>query len=209
MGLVYEGLHRDIDKRVAVKVLRDDLSRRPEVVARFRQEAKSASRIGHENIVDISDFGETTRGASYFVMEFLEGESLADRLDREKQLGERATVEIIDQVLGTVDAVVLGGQGGCAGVDLGYGSLTAGVAVAMVQSEQQCKLACDIGLARQEDAVPRHEHMVEDRDAVAHADVVERGSELLPLVDNLVRREVINAGEDRTVDLPVRQQRLL
>ena len=83
MGLVYEGIHRDIDKRVAIKVLRDDLSRRPEVVARFRQEAKSASRIGHENIVDISDFGETTRGASYFVMEFLEGEDLANVLGRE------------------------------------------------------------------------------------------------------------------------------
>jgi serine/threonine-protein kinase len=83
MGLVYEGLHRDIDKRVAIKVLRDDLSRRPEVVARFRQEAKSASRIGHENIVDISDFGETTRGASYFVMEFLDGEDLGNVLGRE------------------------------------------------------------------------------------------------------------------------------
>jgi serine/threonine-protein kinase len=83
MGLVYEGLHRDIDKQVAIKVLRDDLSRRPEVVARFRQEAKSASRIGHENIVDISDFGETTRGASYFVMEFLDGEDLANVLGRD------------------------------------------------------------------------------------------------------------------------------
>jgi len=83
MGLVYEGLHRDIDKRVAIKVLRDDLSRRPEVVARFRQEAKSASRIGHENIVDISDFGETARGASYFIMEFLDGEDLANVLGRE------------------------------------------------------------------------------------------------------------------------------
>jgi serine/threonine-protein kinase len=83
MGLVYEGLHRDIDKRVAIKVLRDDLSRRPEVVARFRQEAKSASRIGHENIVDISDFGETTRGASYFIMEFLDGEDLGNVLGRE------------------------------------------------------------------------------------------------------------------------------
>ena len=83
MGLVYEGLHRDIDKPIAIKVLRDDLSRRPEVVARFRQEAKSASRIGHENIVDISDFGETTRGASYFVMEFLEGEDLANVLGRD------------------------------------------------------------------------------------------------------------------------------
>jgi serine/threonine protein kinase len=83
MGLVYEALHRDIDKRVAIKILRDDLSRRPEVVARFRQEAKSASRIGHENIVDISDFGETTRGASYFVMEFLDGEDLANVLGRD------------------------------------------------------------------------------------------------------------------------------
>jgi serine/threonine-protein kinase len=87
MGLVYEGLHRDIDKRVAIKVLRDDLSRRPEVVARFRQEAKSASRIGHENIVDIFDFGETTRGASYFVMEFLEGEDLGN------VLGKKAVIE--------------------------------------------------------------------------------------------------------------------
>ncbi|MBW2381664.1 MAG: serine/threonine protein kinase [Deltaproteobacteria bacterium] len=83
MGLVYEGLHRDIDKRVAIKVLRDDLSRRPDVVARFRQEAKSASRIGHENIVDISDFGETTGGASYFIMEFLDGEDLGNVLGRE------------------------------------------------------------------------------------------------------------------------------
>ena len=71
MGLVYEGKHRDIDKPVAIKVLRDDLSRRPDVLARFRQEAKSASRIGHENIVDVSDFGETHFGSSYFVMEFL------------------------------------------------------------------------------------------------------------------------------------------
>jgi len=83
MGLVYEGKHRDIDKPVAIKVLRNDLSRRPDVVARFRQEAKSASRIGHENIVDVSDFGETRYGSSYFVMEFLEGEDLANVLGRE------------------------------------------------------------------------------------------------------------------------------
>ena len=96
MGLVYEGLHRDIDKRVAIKVLREDLSRRPEVVARFRQEAKSASRIGHENIVDISDFGETTRGASYFVMEYLEGEDLANVLARQGTVdAERACAIVL------------------------------------------------------------------------------------------------------------------
>jgi len=96
MGLVYEGLHRDIDKRVAIKVLREDLSSRPEVVARFRQEAKSASRIGHENIVDVSDFGETTRGASYFVMEFLEGEDLGNVLGREGTVdAERACAIVL------------------------------------------------------------------------------------------------------------------
>jgi len=96
MGLVYVGLHRDIDKRVAIKVLRDDLSRRPEVVARFRREARSASRIGHENIVDISDFGETTHGASYFVMEFLEGEDLANVLGREATVDlERACAIVL------------------------------------------------------------------------------------------------------------------
>lgn len=97
MGLVYEGKHREIDKRVAIKVLRDDLSGRPEVVARFRQEAKSASRIGHDNIVNVSDFGETQFGASYFVMEYLEGEDLANVLGREGTLDPVRTCRIVLQ----------------------------------------------------------------------------------------------------------------
>ncbi len=97
MGLVYEGKHRDIDKPVAIKVLRNDLSRRPDVVARFRQEAKSASRIGHENIVDVSDFGETRFGSSYFVMEFLEGEDLANVLGREVTIDAHRACGIVLQ----------------------------------------------------------------------------------------------------------------
>jgi serine/threonine-protein kinase len=94
MGIVYEAQHVLIEKRVALKVLRDDFSRRPEVVERFRQEAKSASRIGHEHIVDISDFGETPNGQSYFVMEFLEGEDLANVLAREGTLPPHRAVKI-------------------------------------------------------------------------------------------------------------------
>ncbi len=97
MGLVYEGLHIGIDKQVAIKVLRDDLSRRPDVVERFRQEAKSASRIGHEHIVDVSDFGETVFGSSYFVMEYLEGEDLADVLARKGVLKPERVVNIAVQ----------------------------------------------------------------------------------------------------------------
>jgi len=97
MGLVYEAVHNVIEKRVAIKVLREDFSRRAEVVERFRQEAKSASRIGHEHIVDISDFGETPQGASYFVMEYLDGEDLAGLLGREGTLDPGRAVSILLQ----------------------------------------------------------------------------------------------------------------
>jgi serine/threonine-protein kinase len=94
MGIVYEAMHVLIEKRVAVKVLKDDFSSRADVVARFRQEAKSASRIGHEHIVDISDFGQTPGGQSYFVMEFLEGEDLASVLGREGTLAPDRAIRI-------------------------------------------------------------------------------------------------------------------
>ncbi len=97
MGLVYEAMHTVIEKRVALKVLRDDFSSREEVVERFRQEAKSASRIGHQHIVDISDFGSTPTGQSYFVMEFLEGEDLANVLAREVVISMERAVDILVQ----------------------------------------------------------------------------------------------------------------
>ncbi|MEM9074171.1 MAG: protein kinase [Myxococcota bacterium] len=104
MGLVYEAEHTVIEKRVAMKVLRDDFSSREEVVERFRQEAKSASRIGHENIVDISDFGTTPQGQSYFVMEFLEGEDLANVLARETVLPAERTAAIVLQCCAALGA---------------------------------------------------------------------------------------------------------
>jgi eukaryotic-like serine/threonine-protein kinase len=94
MGIVYEAEHVVIEKRVALKVLRDDFSKNEDVVERFRQEAKSASRIGHEHIVDISDFGETPGGQSYFVMEYLEGEDLASLLEREGTVAPDRAVTI-------------------------------------------------------------------------------------------------------------------
>ncbi|MCZ7683691.1 MAG: serine/threonine protein kinase [Sandaracinaceae bacterium] len=97
MGLVYEAEHVTIEKRVALKVLRDDFSSRPEVVERFRQEAKSATKIGNEHIVDISDFGVTPSGASYFVMELLEGEDLANVLQRDGYLPVQRAASILLQ----------------------------------------------------------------------------------------------------------------
>ncbi len=82
MGFVYRCTHVDLKRPIAIKVLRPDFSHRPDVVARFQREARSASRIGHEHIVDVLDFGETPTGQSYFAMEYLEGEDLAEVLAR-------------------------------------------------------------------------------------------------------------------------------
>jgi serine/threonine-protein kinase len=97
MGIVYEAEHTLIERRVAVKVLREDFCQRSDVVERFRREAKSASRIGHPNIVDVLDFGETPTGASYFVMEMLQGEDLADVLARQGALSPERAVLIVYQ----------------------------------------------------------------------------------------------------------------
>jgi len=78
MGSVYLAEHVVIEKRMALKVLAPELARRADLVARFLQEARSASRIGHENVIDISDFGESSDGLVYIAMEFLDGKDLGE-----------------------------------------------------------------------------------------------------------------------------------
>lgn len=97
MGIVYEAEHLVLDKRVALKVLRGDVSERQNAVERFRIEARSASKIGHPNIVEVFDFGETPTGASYYAMEMLNGEDLADIIAREDVLPARRAADLVTQ----------------------------------------------------------------------------------------------------------------
>ncbi|MEO6951492.1 MAG: protein kinase [Polyangia bacterium] len=76
MGLVYEAEHVDIGRRVAIKILHSRYTREADVVARFRSEARAATRIGHPHIIDVFDSGTTVDGAVYLVMEFLDGRDL-------------------------------------------------------------------------------------------------------------------------------------
>jgi serine/threonine protein kinase len=80
MGVVYLAEHNLIEKRVALKVLRAEYSSKPEVVGRFQQEAISASRIKHPNVLDVFDFGKLEDGSFFLAMEYLQGRDLAGEL---------------------------------------------------------------------------------------------------------------------------------
>ncbi|MBX3219550.1 MAG: serine/threonine protein kinase [Labilithrix sp.] len=82
MGVVYLGRHKLIDKRVAIKILRGDLVADHEMAERFLNEAKAASSIESPHIVDISDYGRLPDGAAFFVMEFLDGQSLSELMNQ-------------------------------------------------------------------------------------------------------------------------------
>ena len=76
MGEVYRAEHVYIHKTVAIKLVRPEITASPEAVQRFHQEARTASAIGHRNIVGIEDFGKLGNGVVYLAMEFLSGTPL-------------------------------------------------------------------------------------------------------------------------------------
>ena len=99
MGRVYKGEHTGIGKAVAIKVLHSKLGGSREAAQRFQREALASGRLDHANIVGVSDFGVLEDGSLYLVMEALEGETLGDRLQREKRIPWLEALEIIRGVL--------------------------------------------------------------------------------------------------------------
>ena len=103
MGIVYKAVHAALNKPLAIKVLRPEVSKNEQIVARFKQEAQSASQIGNQHIIDISDFGQLPEGSTYFVMEFLNGSSLTAALERERFTPAR-TIHIAKQLCAALGA---------------------------------------------------------------------------------------------------------
>src|ERR1044071_7554578 len=93
MGAVYLGEHVLIGRQAAIKVLLRDMSHRPDLVARFFNEARAATAVKHPGIVEIYDFGYHPDGSAYIVMEFLEGETLSARLRRTRSEERRVGKE--------------------------------------------------------------------------------------------------------------------
>ncbi|HLL22242.1 MAG TPA: serine/threonine-protein kinase, partial [Kofleriaceae bacterium] len=97
-GTIYRGEHVTLRRKVALKVLHNELSRDDLAVERFRREATTVAEIDNEHIVEIHDFGRTPDGRLYLAMELLDGETLDHILLRDKQLSVERTADILIQV---------------------------------------------------------------------------------------------------------------
>ncbi|HVU50686.1 MAG TPA: serine/threonine-protein kinase [Polyangia bacterium] len=97
MGVVYLAEHPGMGRRAAVKVLHAGLAHNQEIATRFFNEARAANSVRHPGIVEVFDLGALPSGATYIIMEFLEGESLASRIRRAGPLPIAEAVDIAAQ----------------------------------------------------------------------------------------------------------------
>ncbi len=104
MGVVYAGRQPDIGKRVAVKVLRGEMSMDRDLVERFVGEARAVNEIRHRSIVDIFGFGRLDDGRYYLVMEQLEGRSFEQLLADERKVSIPKVLDWTAQILEALDA---------------------------------------------------------------------------------------------------------
>ncbi|HSR97344.1 MAG TPA: serine/threonine-protein kinase, partial [Kofleriaceae bacterium] len=98
MGFVYEATHEVLNRRSAIKMLRSELARHDQVVARFLNEARAVNLIDHQNIVSVYDYGDGTSGAVYFVMEYLEGETLDEVMRRRRPMQIPLVLHVFGQI---------------------------------------------------------------------------------------------------------------
>ena len=98
MGVVYEATHARLAGRYAIKVLLRSLVDSPAAQARFDREAQVTSLLQHPNVVQVIDHNTAADGTPYLVMEYLSGESLAERLARTGPLPVAQVAEIVDQI---------------------------------------------------------------------------------------------------------------
>ncbi|MBP9091910.1 protein kinase [bacterium] len=105
MGAVYQAKHTFIDRKVAIKTLHEHLTAEPDVLARFKAEAQTSSSVTHPNLVSIYDFGLYQGRVPYIVMEYLDGLSLDEMIERYGKLDADLGLYIFAQVADALQAV--------------------------------------------------------------------------------------------------------
>ncbi len=104
MGAVYLGEHVKMGRKSAIKVMAAAMSQDPDAISRFNREASNASRISHPNVCQIYDFGETPDGLIYLAMEFIEGQSLKDLIEKDGAIPAQRAATILKQAADALQA---------------------------------------------------------------------------------------------------------
>jgi hypothetical protein len=104
MGTVYEASDSELERRVAVKLIREEWSGSVDALQRFHREARAAAGFSHPNVVTVHDYGVDEQRRAFLVMELLEGVTLRDELRRNGALPPSRVVEILRGVCGAVQA---------------------------------------------------------------------------------------------------------
>jgi tetratricopeptide (TPR) repeat protein/predicted Ser/Thr protein kinase len=103
MGAVYKASDRELDRFVALKVIRPELASNPSILARFKQELLLAHQVTHRNVIRIYDLGEAA-GVKFITMEFIEGKDLRSIIREKQKFAPEEAVEVIQQVCQALDA---------------------------------------------------------------------------------------------------------
>lgn len=98
MGIVYEARHCQIGRRAAIKIMHKGLAQNAEYAARFLNEARAVNIIQHRGLVEISEYGKLEDGTLFIVMEYLHGQSLRERITRERNFAEREATYLAVQI---------------------------------------------------------------------------------------------------------------
>ena len=103
MATVYLARDERLDREVAVKIMRPDLARDQTFVSRFQREARLAAGLSHPNIVAVHDFG-ADGGDMFLVMEYVEGQTLRERISTRGAMSMRTALGVFDPILQALDA---------------------------------------------------------------------------------------------------------